>query len=143
MSLWDEHKILDKVVAVLKGGVTLVNEETGHHYGRPYMTTYQLAIKLERANKGLAAKLGKDVGGAGIGSRNSMAQYLGSELARRIKREGTTYPVEGAFLSNDEVSTISYRHGNEELVSSVTNSGYDISIFRWRVPASEDLPVTT
>jgi hypothetical protein len=132
MSLWDEHEILDKVVAVLKGDVTLVNQDNGHHYGRPFMTTYQLAIKLERANKGLAAKLGKELGGAGVGSRNSLAQYLGGELARRIKREAETFPVEGAFLSNDEVSAISYRHGEKELVSSVTNSGYDISIFRWR-----------
>jgi len=69
-----------------------------------------------------------------------MAQYLGSELARRIKREGERFPVEGAFLSNDEVSTISYKHGKGTLVSSVTDSGYDISIFRLR---SADSRVTT
>ncbi|MDX8145956.1 hypothetical protein SK854_27865 [Lentzea sp. BCCO 10_0061] len=122
MSKWDEHDLLPKVTAALRQD------------GRPYMTAYQLAIKLERAHPGLAENLGMPLGGAGIGSRNSLAQYLGSELARRSKRLGESFPVEHAYFSRYELREISFGTG---VVSSVTDSGYDHSIFRWRGPVSD------
>jgi hypothetical protein len=39
---------------------------------------------------------GHEVGGLGIGTRNSLAQYLAGELSRRIK-SGDLATVEGAF----------------------------------------------
>jgi N-acetyl-beta-hexosaminidase len=131
MSLWNDHKIEDKVIEALEE-LTLVNED-GHHFGRPYMTAYQLAIKIDRAYPALAEELGMEVGGLGIGKRNSLAQYLANQLSRRIKSEGDGFRVEGAFLSNDDVEALRYvKRNGEELTSSLTNSGYDLSLFRRR-----------
>lgn len=126
MSIWDDHKILSKVEAAL------------NTKGRPYMTSYQLAIKLERANPGLAESLGKPLGGAGVGSPNSLAEYLAGQLVTRIKH--TSIPVEGAFLSNDEVRDIRFAHPDGgEIVSSLTGTGLPVSIFRWNPPADADV----
>ncbi|WP_330270623.1 hypothetical protein OG205_25690 [Lentzea sp. NBC_00516] len=126
MSKWDEHDLLPKVTAALRQD------------GRPYLTAYQLAIKLERAHPGLAERLGKVLGGAGIGVRNSLAEYLGGQLAGRIDREGAAFPFERAYLCNDEIREVRFAgpDGND-LVSSLTGSGYHLSIFRWRGPVSD------
>ncbi|GHH47592.1 hypothetical protein [Lentzea cavernae] len=126
MTKWDEHGVLAKVRAALDQD------------GRPYMTAYQLAIKVERAHPGFAARLGKVLGGAGVGVRNSLAEYLGAQLAGRIDREGAAFPVERAYLSDDEIREIRFAgpDGND-LVSSVTGSGYNLSLYRWSGPVSD------
>jgi hypothetical protein len=44
MSVWADHEVENKVLAILSD-VHLVNDY--HHFGRPYMTAYQLAINLD------------------------------------------------------------------------------------------------
>lgn len=129
MSVWSEQRVLEKVCRVLDD-VTIVNPD-GHHFGRPYMTAYQLAIKLDGAHPEVAAALGLEIGGNGTGSRNSLAQYLARELSRRINQAGGEFPVEGAFLSNDHVTALTYvTASGRSLSSSLTGTGYDISLFR-------------
>lgn len=126
MSKWDDHDIQDKVTAALDQD------------GRPYLTAYQLAIKLERSHPGLSEKLGKPLGGVGVGVRNSLAEYLGAQLAGRIDREGAAFPVERAHLSREDVREIRFAgvDGND-LVSSVTGSGYHLSLYRLRASAAD------
>ena len=134
MSFWDEHDLDDKVLEALRD-VTIVNPG-GHHFGRPYMTAYQLALKLDRLHSEVKDALGVDVGGAGTGSRNSLAQYLARELSVRIKRNGDSYPVEGAFLSNNHVRSLTYDGPEgEPVTSSLTGTGFDLSLFRLRAGA--------
>ena len=131
MSVWTEQGVLEKVCLAL-GDVTIVNPG-GHHFGRPFMTAYQLAIKLDRAHPEVGRALGVEIGGNGTGSRNSLAQYLARELSRRINEAGEAYPVEGAFLSNDHVTALHYvTPGGKPLSSSLTGTGFDISLFRRR-----------
>ena len=82
--------------------------------------------------------MGKVLGGAGIGQRNSLAEYLGAQLASRIDRDGRTFPVERAYLCNDEIREVCFAgpDGND-LISSLTGSGYHLSIFRWRGPVRD------
>jgi hypothetical protein len=130
ISIWDDHDIEGKVLIVL-GDMHLVNEY--HHFGRPYMTAYQLAIKLDRRYPEVKAALKVQVGGAGTGERNSLAQYLAKELSRRIKSD-PDFSVEGAFLSNEAVHQLVYDAADGQLVtSSLTGSGFDLSLFRRRV----------
>jgi hypothetical protein len=131
MNVWNELGVEAKICEAL-GDVTIVNE-AGHHFGRPYMTAYQLALKLHRAHPEVAEALGVPVGGSGNGSRNSLSQYLARELSRRINRAGGDYPIEGAFLSNDDVRSLTYDGPDgETLSSSLTGTGYDVSLFRLR-----------
>jgi len=125
-SLWQEYSIEDKIVQILREV-----EDEGHHFGRPFLTAYQLAIEFDNRHHNIVTNLGYQVGGAGIGERNSLAQYLALELSRHI-RDNPDYPIEGAFISNQDVRELSYDHGQEVITSSLTGSGYGLSMFRLR-----------
>ncbi|GGU64367.1 hypothetical protein [Lentzea flava] len=131
MSIWEKLSVQEKVRAAL-GTVTIVNE-SGHHFGRPYMTAYQLAIKVDQAHPEIAKELKVEVGGTGKGY--SLAQYLANQLSQRIKNGGDGYEIEGAFLSNDDVCRLTYTGPDgEPFDSSLTSTGFDISMFRLRHP---------
>ena len=125
-SYWEEYNIGDIVNQILSAV-----EDEGHQFGRPFLTAYQLAIEFDSRHHDIVTHLGKQVGGAGIGERTSLAQYLALELSRLI-RDNPAYPVEGAFISNRYVRELSYVHNNETITSSVTGTGYSLSMFRLR-----------
>ncbi len=126
MSVWVDHTVEAKVIAVLTD-VPLA--APAHHFGRPYMTVYQLAIELHRRYPQVAGALGQPLGGAGIGQHNSLAQYLARELSRRINND-PSFPVEGAFLSNQDMHALVFDSSEGPLASSLTTSGLDLSMFR-------------
>lgn len=125
-SYWEEYNIGDIVNQILS-----VVEDEGHHFGRPFLTAYQLAIEFADRYPDIFTRLGKQIGGAGTGEHTSLAQYLALELSRQI-RDNQDYPVEGAFISNRYVRELSYNHNNEIITSSVTGTGYSLSMFRLR-----------
>ncbi|MBB4910543.1 hypothetical protein [Actinophytocola algeriensis] len=100
------------------------------HLGLPYITAYQLAIKVRRIDPSVAPEL--EVGGEGIGQRQSLAQFLARELSQRIKRD-ETYFVEGAQLSSAAMTVMTFRHPDGRVISnSLISAGYDTSMFRLR-----------
>lgn len=125
-SLWQQYNIEERVLQILRE----VDDE-GHHFGRPFLTAYQLAMEFDRRHHDIVGDCGYQVGGAGIGERNSLAQYLALELSRHI-RDNPDYPIEGAFISNQDVGELSYNYGQEVIRSSLTGSGYGLSMFRLR-----------
>lgn len=103
-----------------------------HHFGWPWLTAYQLALGIESRHPDAFARIGKPVGGAGTGE-DSLARYLAHQLSRRIKAEGDRYPVEGAFLSDEFLSAMTFTApGREPITSSLVGSGDDLSLFRLR-----------
>jgi len=126
-SYWEEYNIGDIVNQILSEV-----EDEGHHFGRPFLTAYQLAIEFDSRHHDIVTRLGKEVGGAGTGERTSLAQYLALELSRQIKAN-PDYPIEGAFISNRYVRKLSYNHNNEIITSSITGAGYSLSMFRLRI----------
>ena len=131
MSVWGEQGVQATVLKALKELGT--DEDGGHHFGRPWVTAYQLAIAVHAAHPEIAETLSVTIGGSGTGARNSLAQYLSGELSRRIKQDGDGYPVEGAFISNEHLTALTYRDMNgQAITSSLTGSGYDLSLFRVR-----------
>jgi hypothetical protein len=135
MSVWEEHAVEAAVLEALQD--VHLNNPGGHHFGRPYVTAYQLAIAVKNARPEITQALGVTVGGRGTGAHNSLAQYLARELSRRIKQHGDDYPVEGAFLSNEHLTSLTYRDGNgREIRSSHTGSPFDLSLFRTRTQAA-------
>jgi hypothetical protein len=124
MSFWEDNNIGDRINQIL-----LDIEDEGHHFGRPFLTAYQLAIEFASRYPDIVARLGKQVGGAGTGEHTSIAQYLALELSRQI-RDNPDYPVEGAFISNRYVRELSYEHNNETITSSLTGTRYSLSMFR-------------
>ena len=125
-TLWQQYNIEERILQILRE----VDDE-GHHFGRPFLTAYQLAMEFDHRHHDIVRDCGYQVGGAGIGERNSLAQYLALELSRHI-RDNPDYPIEGAFISNQDVRELSYNYGQEVIISSLTGSGYGLSMFRLR-----------
>lgn len=100
---------------------------------KPFLTAYQIAIEFNRRFKDEADEIGFQVGGKDIGERNSLAQYLAGQLSQRIV-SGELEDIEVAFISNDNLSEISFTNYCEPLiVSSLTSTPYPLSMFRLRM----------
>ena len=131
VSLWEQHRMEERVRRVLED--VHLNNPQGHHFGRPYLSSYQIAIALDAEDPGLKHGLGKPVGGSGTGAHNSLAQYIGGELSRQIKVQGELHYAEGAFLSNERVQAIAYRGADgSQVLSSLVGTDFDMALFRMR-----------
>lgn len=132
MALWTDHDLEEKIVNVL--GTVPLNNPQGHHFGAPYVSSYQIAILLERDYSETVLALDMRMGGVGTGQHDSLSQYIGRELSLRIRRAdeaGEHYPVQGAFFSNIAVENIRLRRTTgEAMVSSLVGSSYDMGMFR-------------
>lgn len=94
MSMWEQHNLTERLTEILNDFGS-----DGHHFGRPYLTSYQLAIELQQRFPGATAAVNKSLGGIGTGGHDSLPQYLAHELSRHIKTDPVGYPIEGAFLA--------------------------------------------
>lgn len=131
MSKWEQHQMSDRIRRALEA--VHLNNPDGHHFGRPYVSSYQLAIALDREDPTLKDALGKQVGGAGTGVHHSLAQYIGLELSKQIRDQGSSHFAEGAFMSNERVQRIVYRGADgDDVVSSLAGRDFDMAMFRLR-----------
>lgn len=128
MNLWQELDIENKLIQILQDVPEAYQE---HHLGRPFLTAYQIAIEYAKRHPADVKQLGFPIGGAGTGQRNSLAQYLAAGLSREIKAKQLTH-VEGGFLSNQYLKDISFDVDGETIHSSLTGSGFPLSMFRWQ-----------
>lgn len=126
MNFWEENQVEEKITQILRDIPDIIES---HPFGRPFLTAYQLAIEFARRYPADFEKLDLPVGGVGIGQRTSLAQYLARELSRRIRNESITQ-IEGGFLSNQHLSDISFLNGEAVFHSSLTDSGFTLSMFR-------------
>jgi hypothetical protein len=131
MSLWEQHRMGERVRAALAD--VHLNNPGGHHFGRPYLSSYQIAIAVDAADPHLKHVLGKAVGGVGTGAHNSLAQYIGNELSKQIRAEDDGHFAEGAFMSNERIQSVVYRGADgHDVVSSLVGTDYDMALFRLR-----------
>lgn len=129
MTLWARHDIEDKIREILTA-VPTINDV--HHFGRPYISAYQLAIEFERRFGDAFTAIGKPLGGRGTGQHDSLAQYLALELSKKI-RDNPSYFVQGAFLSNIDAREIVYADmRGHDVHSSLVGTDFDLSLFRLR-----------
>lgn len=132
MSMWEKHKMTSKVLEVLESVETpRLKDGTVHHFGKPFMDAYQIAIEIERRHHGIAARLGKSIGGAARG-RDGMTQYISNELSKQIKGQGDDHPVQGRFLSTTNISRTIYSGPSGEITSSLGDADSGIGIYRVR-----------
>ena len=129
MSIWDEHDLERKITDILS---EIRPDDPAHHFGRPFLTAYQLAIEFARRFP-QDVPAGHQVGGRGVGQRYSLAQYLARELSRNM-RDGRIRNIEGGFFSNLHLANVVFDNGGTDLESSLTDTPYDLSMFRLREP---------
>ncbi|EIA1497039.1 hypothetical protein [Vibrio parahaemolyticus] len=124
MSMWKDLDLQEKLLNVLE----VDSHAENHHFGRPFLTPYQIAIRFKELYPEDFSTIGKPVGGKGNGQQDSLAQYLSLQLSKNIK-SGEISNIEGRFLSHIYLSNLEYTLENEKLTSSSEQS-YDLSMFR-------------
>ncbi len=123
-SLWDELQLEDKIFQIL----SVESHNPDHHFGRPFLTPYQIAISFKSLFPDDFARIGKPVGGKGTGQQDSLAQYFALELSRRINN-GLIQNIEGRFLHRKHLITLQY-DDEGKVVESSAMQAYDLSMFR-------------
>lgn len=124
MSYWHDNNLEEKVMEILSDPA---GYDPDHHFGRPFLTAYQVAIEFASRHADDCARLDLPVGGAGTGRRNSLAQYLARQLSGEIKA-GHIPHIEGRFLCGQYLREISFDNRGETIHSSVRT----LSMFRLR-----------
>lgn len=126
MSQWNDLDMDSKIAQVLD----VESHAPQHHFGRPFLTPYQIAIRFEELFPAECQAIGKPVGGRGSGRQDSLAQYIAKQLSSRI-REGTLRNIEGRFLHRASLRKLEYEEGGQVIEASSMQS-YDLSLFRLR-----------
>lgn len=124
MTMWDKFEFEKRIRKILRRSRYYQKD---HHFKRPFLTAYQIAIVYASKYPEDFKKINKPIGGKDTGMRNSLAQYIAGELSRKIKA-GKLPDIEGGFISNNNLTEISFQKG--KIVSSLTFTQYDLSIFR-------------
>ncbi|WP_421119840.1 hypothetical protein ACE2AJ_00320 [Aquihabitans daechungensis] len=132
MSSWNEHQLERRIVEVLRD--VPVRNPGGHHFGRAYITAYQLAVEVDHRWPEIREALGYPLGGEGSGQQMTFARYLAKELSTRISREGPAYPVEGAFLGHLHLLdlVVARPDGEDPIRASFFGRNQDLSMYRSR-----------
>ena len=125
MSIWEEFSIEARVREILD----VPPRESGHHFGRPFLTAYQIAISFADRFDSDYRLIGKRIGGKGCGPSQSLAQYLARELSARIKKHGLP-GIEGADLHGAHLEKLEYRSSKKCTHESSAGSSSELSMFR-------------
>lgn len=119
VSVWDQFDVTGKILAILEESPI---RAPGHHFGRPWLTAYQITTALEaRHPETYAALAGPD----------SAHQRVARQLSERIKND-PDFPIEGADLSTVRIHTLMFERVGGEPVPSSVSGGRPLSMFRSR-----------
>jgi uncharacterized cupin superfamily protein len=135
MSQWDNLQMSTKISQILN----VQSHDPGHHFGRPFLTPYQIAIRFQKQHPIDVSTIGKPIGGKGTGQQDSLAQYIALELSKRIL-DGRITNIEGRFLFRENLHTLQYE-GDGVIVESSSMQAYDLSMFRLLMPPRNTYPV--
>ncbi|MDE0174262.1 MAG: hypothetical protein OYH76_24700 [Defluviicoccus sp.] len=124
MTIWDDFSIEARVREILD----VPSHVPGHHFGRPFLTAYQIAISFAERFPSDHGLIGKQIGGKDAGPSQSLAQYLAKELSAGIKNRRLP-GIEGADLHGTHLKKLEYRSSEGNLEAS-TGSSSELSMFR-------------
>ena len=122
MSIWQHHAIERRIREIL---ASVDNKD--HHFGRPFVTAYQIAIAFDQNYPHEARLIGKPVGGKDTGTHDSLAKYFANQLSRLIS-EDKLPGIEGRYLSGRFLNSLQYDNCGEAVTSSLGHA--NMSIFR-------------
>ena len=124
MSIWNDFSLEQRIRDILD----VAPHRENHHFGRPFLTAYQIAIAFAERHRDDVESIGKETGGRGTGLSHSLAQYIARELSQRI-RTHRIIGIEGRFLHGMHLRTLEYRSPDGRVESS-TGTSADLSMFR-------------
>jgi len=124
MSQWDNLQMSTKISQILN----VQSHNPSHHFGSPFLTPYQIAIRFQQQFASDVSTIGKPIGGKGTGQQDSLAQYIALELSKRIS-DGRITNIEGRFLFRENLHTLQYEVDGD-IIESSSMQAYDLSMFR-------------
>ena len=124
MPQWEELQMDKKISKILY----VQPHVPGHHFGKPFLTPYQIAIAFKSLYGDDFVTIGKPIGGKGTGQQDSLSQYIALELSKRIKDKRINN-IEGRFLYRGNLKSLQYEN-NDETIESSSMQSYDLSMFR-------------
>lgn len=128
-TLWQQYDMEQKIRKVLSDP----QFDTEHHFKRPFLTPYQIAIALDALYPDLCEDMGKEFGGKDTGKPTSFVQYIAKELSTRLKHQKLS-GIEGAFLSNLYLEHLSYQRTDGTAVESSNVDPEPLSLCRLSQP---------
>ena len=123
-ALWDQHQVTDLIRQILRS----VPSEQQYGTGRPFMTTYQLAIEFVSRFPQVAAALGCPAGGQGQGPY-ALTTYLARWLPDRIFNRGAT-DIEFRFLASQHIVSLQFDDNGTTVTATTTQAGFNSTMFR-------------
>jgi hypothetical protein len=127
MAKWEQYDMESKIKEVLSD----VRFDPAHHFRRPFLTPYQIAIELTYRHPTICEDLGMELGGAGTGLENSLTQYIAQRLSARIK-SGDIRNIEGAFISSMHLTDMVFKDSEDLEIHSSNTDQDTLSMFRLR-----------
>ena len=124
MSLWEDCSFEARIRDILD----IAPSRENHHFGRPFLTAYHIAILFAERHPEDADNIDKEIGGRDTGLSHSLAQYVARELSQRIGA-GRLVGIEGRFLYGTHLRNLVYRSRRGDIESS-TGTSSDLSMFR-------------
>ena len=125
MTIWEQYNLEERILNILN---VRYSHDPEHHFGRPFLTPYQIAISFREQYQADFDAIGMPIGGIDTGQHNSFSQYIARELSRRI-RNGSISNIEGSFILDNHIVELIFDDSGHELRSSSTDN-FDLSIFR-------------
>lgn len=125
MSNWKEYNLESNIKKILD--VKHYDDEN-HHFGRPFLTPYQIAIKFKQRFPKEFKDLELKLGGKGTNKKSSLSQYIANRLSRQIK-SGNITDIEGRFLALENSKPFEFLDNNKVIISTL-GAKQDMSIFR-------------
>lgn len=122
---WARHNVTELIRQILRS----VPPEPVYGTGRPFMTTYQIAIEFTRRFPTEAAALAPATGGAGQGPF-ALTVYLARWLPQEIGN-GDAADLELRFLSPANMSRLEFDNNGTSLPATTHAAGFNGTMFRY------------
>src|SRR5689334_17534757 len=100
----------DRVIALLRSNQFELKQP--HHFGRPFVGAYQLAVAFETHHAAICQQYGKGIGSQYLGMSN-LAAYIARQLSQNIKSDPEGYPVEGVWLAGQGLADLHFWYQDE------------------------------
>lgn len=129
MPLWDQLDMTYLIRQILSA----VPPEPTYNTGRPFLTTYQIAIEFARRFPQETTAIGHATGGEGHGPY-AVTTYIARWLPDRIQRGAND--IEMAFLDAMHMSSLQFEDAGTTRTATTNQAGFNATMFRLRDQAS-------
>lgn len=127
-SLWDQQDVTNLIRQILRS----LPPDAVYGTGRPFLTTYQIAIELERRFPQVVANLNHAPGGSGQGPY-AITTYIARWLPDRILKRGVA-DIELRFLAPNDLTTLAFDNHGTPMQATTNQSGFNSTMFRYVGP---------